>query len=260
VTNCSLIVGSSQTILDSTTTTFFLKSGQLIGDECFKLTAFAAGADITGAMQVTVTDSPNDPSVADAGSDQAAVVDETVEFNGSGSTDPDGTIVSYDWDFGDGGTGTGVATTHEYSSPATYTVTLTVTDDGGANDPDTMTVTVTEESPTNTIHVDSIDMNLNSAWQGQIYYATAKVTIVDATGSPVGGATVSGHWEDATNDQDFGVTGYTGQTPNLRSDIRWQRSTPSGTTFTFVVDGVTKDEWSYNPDANEETEDDVTVP
>jgi len=207
-----------------------------------------------------VTDSPNDPSVADAGSDQAAVVDETVEFNGSGSTDPDGTIVSYDWDFGDGGTGTGVATTHEYSSPATYTVTLTVTDDGGANDPDTMTVTVTEESPTNTIHVDSIDMNLNSAWQGQIYYATAKVTIVDATGSPVGGATVSGHWEDATNDQDFGVTGYTGQTPNLRSDIRWQRSTPSGTTFTFVVDGVTKDEWSYNPDANEETEDDVTVP
>ena len=35
-----------------------------------------------------------------------------VDFNASGSYDPDGSIVSYDWDFGDGTTGSGVTTGH----------------------------------------------------------------------------------------------------------------------------------------------------
>ena len=69
--------------------------------------------------------------------------------NGAGGhprepTDPDGTIVSYDWDFGDGSPhGSGVTTSHTYMSPATKTVTLTVADDGGATDQETLPVTVT---------------------------------------------------------------------------------------------------------------------
>ncbi len=50
----------------------------------------------------------------------------------AGSTDPDGTIVSYVWDFGDGATATGVSATHDYATPGTKTITLTVTDDKGA--------------------------------------------------------------------------------------------------------------------------------
>jgi len=54
-----------------------------------------------------------------------------VTFDGSGSSDPDGTVVNYGWDFGDGNTSTGVTTNHSYASAGTYTVSLTVTDNGG---------------------------------------------------------------------------------------------------------------------------------
>lgn len=57
----------------------------------------------------------------------------TVNFDGAGSSDPDGTIVSYRWNFGDGTTATGPYVTHTYSGSGNYSVTLTVTDDDGAS-------------------------------------------------------------------------------------------------------------------------------
>lgn len=98
-------------------------------------------------VSITVT-SVNDPPVANAGPDKSALVEETVNFDGSGSSDLDGSIVSYDWDFGDGSSATGVTATHAYSAAGTYTVTLTVTDDGGLQDSDTLTVTVSEAPAT----------------------------------------------------------------------------------------------------------------
>ena len=66
-----------------------------------------------------------------------------VSFDASGSSDSDGSIVSYTWSFGDGGSGSGVTTTHTYTSAGTYTARLTVTDDDGATDTITHSVTVT---------------------------------------------------------------------------------------------------------------------
>ena len=52
-------------------------------------------------------------------------------FDGSSSTDPDGSIASYAWTFGDGGTDSAANPTHHYTDSGTYPVTLTVTDDNG---------------------------------------------------------------------------------------------------------------------------------
>ena len=55
-----------------------------------------------------------------------------VRFDGSSSSDPDGTIATYSWAFGDGSTGSGRTTAHTYPDAGSYTPQLTVTDDRGA--------------------------------------------------------------------------------------------------------------------------------
>jgi PKD repeat protein len=64
------------------------------------------------------------------------------DFDGSGSTDSDGTIADYAWLFGDGGAGSGAQVSHSYSSDGTYTVQLTVTDNDNATDSTSQNVTV----------------------------------------------------------------------------------------------------------------------
>jgi chitodextrinase len=78
--------------------------------------------------------------VADCGADKLGCenVGGKVQFNGSASYDPDGSIVSYYWEFGDGATGMGVAPNHTYaayrwngSAYQPFRVNLTVTDSSG---------------------------------------------------------------------------------------------------------------------------------
>ena len=75
----------------------------------------------------------NIPPVSVASSDSTSgVAPLKVIFDGSGSTDEDGTIITYAWDFGDGNTGSGVEATHTYQTEGNFNATLTVTDNGGA--------------------------------------------------------------------------------------------------------------------------------
>jgi PKD repeat protein len=66
----------------------------------------------------------------------------TCSFDGSGSSDPDGSIASYSWTFGDGGTATGATPQHTYGSADTRTVQLTVTDNDGGTASTSKSVTV----------------------------------------------------------------------------------------------------------------------
>ncbi|MEL7160057.1 MAG: PKD domain-containing protein, partial [Bacteroidota bacterium] len=92
------------------------------------------------ALEVIATGpAPNEPPVAVAtATPDVGIAPLTVQLNGTGSSDPDGSIVAYAWDWGTG-TASG-ATPNVLFSAGVYQVTLTVTDDDGATATDVVTV------------------------------------------------------------------------------------------------------------------------
>lgn len=64
--------------------------------------------------------------------------DLTCDFDGGGSSDPEGGPLTYSWSCG----GSGVTTSCTFPDSGDYEVTLTVTDNKNASDPETKTVTV----------------------------------------------------------------------------------------------------------------------
>ncbi|ADU31971.1 ThuA domain-containing protein [Evansella cellulosilytica] len=60
-----------------------------------------------------------------------AFIGDEISFDSSGTYDPDGNDITFDWDFGDGTTSTEASPTHAYSENGEYTVRLSVTDATG---------------------------------------------------------------------------------------------------------------------------------
>ncbi|EGV31925.1 PKD domain containing protein [Thiorhodococcus drewsii AZ1] len=73
----------------------------------------------------------NDPPLAAASGPDRGAVGQTLVFDASASSDPDGALVEYRWDFGDGGTASGVNVEHAYAAPGRYSVRLDIRDDSG---------------------------------------------------------------------------------------------------------------------------------
>ena len=99
-------------------------------------------------------------------------------FDGSGSTDADGSIVSYAWNFGDGSTGSGSSASHAYGAAGTYTVTLTVTDDDGATDSHQAAVTVTS-STGGSITLSAVGRKTRGSAQADLTWSGATASQVD---------------------------------------------------------------------------------
>ena len=90
------------------------------------------------------------PPVANAGPDRTVTVNELVTFDGSGSYDPDGTIVSYLWIFRGSPPPEAypMTTTHTFPTVRTYEVILEVNDNTGQNGQDEVLITVIEPGTT----------------------------------------------------------------------------------------------------------------
>ena len=99
----------------------------------------------TDAVRMINRGGGNDPPTADAGPDQTLEWEQglTVTLDGSGSSDPDGDPLTYEWTDSDGDVlGTTVQVTVSLSGLGDHTFTLTVTDPSGATDSDDVTITV----------------------------------------------------------------------------------------------------------------------
>lgn len=106
-----------------------------------------APAGVAGDLDPATT---NQPPTADAGGPYSGTAGVVLTFDGSGSSDSDGTIVQYDWVFVDGSSAPAVGPTpsHTFDLPGAYAVTVTVTDDDGDTDSDTTTVMINAEELT----------------------------------------------------------------------------------------------------------------
>ncbi len=124
------------------------------------------------------------PPVSDPGGPYNATLSQSVQFDGRGSSDPDGAVTAYQWDFGDGTTSTQAFAPHTYSAVGTYSVTLIVTDDKGSRNSAQTTATITNGS---SVSISSVTLNPTSVTGGSS--STGTVTLSGT--APSGGATVT---------------------------------------------------------------------
>jgi hypothetical protein len=211
------------------------------------------------AFTTAVISGPNDAPIADAGGPYNGEVGAAITFDGSGSYDPNGDQLWYQWDFGDDSPLTDWTTdptaTHTYVAPDVYDVFLWVDDgkEGGlALSVSTATVTLLA-----TMHISNVDAYYRGG-HGKFQTCDAYVYVVDASGDPVEGADVTGQWtwDGGSLDPTTHTTNASGLSINPTDYLK----DISGKVLTFTVTDVVKDGWVYDPDANVESSDSVSVP
>ena len=153
-----------------------------------------------------------------------------VSFSGSGSSDLDGSIVSYSWNFGDGTSGTGATVAHTYASTGAYTALLTVTDDRGGKGTATTAITASQD-PARVIRVGDIVLSVVTSGKNKAGKAVIKVT--NLSGGPVANATVNAQWSGLVTGTASGKTDATGQVTFT------SKSTNKRGTITIKVTGMT---------------------
>ncbi len=101
----------------------------------------------------------------------------TLSVDGSASSSPDASALTYAWSFGDGGVGSGVTASHTYAVMGIYEVSLTVTNADGMTDTAAQSVTIFDAPPVASFTVSvsgktvSVDASASSDDYGIASYA-----------------------------------------------------------------------------------------
>ncbi len=160
---------------------------------------FDPAASLQTAVSYDLIDPNNVLPVAVPNADATSgVAPLTVNFDGSGSNDPDGQVVAWHWDFGDGSAADSDIATHTYTTPGVYDALLTVTDDQGGATSQRIAITVTADvvpCTTNCLHVESIGMSAyRPRWAPQRGWVRARVRVRNELDRAVRGVTVHCIW------------------------------------------------------------------
>jgi PKD repeat protein len=141
------ISGPAVTLTDAGTDTPTFTPAR-VGTYAFRLTIDDGdGGTSEDAVSVTVWGLP--PIASLVARPPSAEVGAQIEFDASGSADPDGTIVDFAFLFSDDASmsGSTAVRNHSYAAPGSYVVTLTVTDDDGNVSTASVTVEITSIPP-----------------------------------------------------------------------------------------------------------------
>ena len=171
-------------------------------------------ADADGSVDQSIATRPvsvslNSSPTAVLTAPNSAGVGQTVNFSGSGSSDPDGTIIRYEWDLDGNGsyetdTGPIASASQTYLTPGARTIRLRVTDNLGAAATDAATLVISNAAPSA-----SFTIAPNPAAIGQT------VTFNASASSDPDGAIVRYEWDldgNGSYETDTGGTDTTTQT------------------------------------------------
>lgn len=144
----------------------------------------------------------NRAPIANAGADLTGTTGESLTLNGSGSSDPDGNPLSYDWTLISGPSGggslsdaTSASARFQATMPGAYVVRLTVRDPANASASASITATITDPpAAVATVTLDRASVFLTGAGQA----ATLHAQVLDDEGAPVDAVV---HWTSTNPDQ-----------------------------------------------------------
>lgn len=133
------------------------------------------------------------PTASFTYSPSSPLVDETISFDGTDSSDPDSSISSYEWDWDNDGDyeGSGSNPDNIYSSSGDYTVKLRVTYSDGVTDTATDTLTVYEQlaisslNPPNSSTTVSTTTDFNFTFNQQIEKGSGDFRLYNGSGDLV---------------------------------------------------------------------------
>ncbi len=208
----TLVSGPSNPVTSGASSSKLTVSAMVAGDYVYQLKVTDYG-ELSGTDKVTIHVSPkgNAGPVANAGKDQTITLPaNSVTLNGSGSTDPDGSIVGYSWSYVSGPSGSALSSKTDDQPKlsnlvaGTYVFELTVADNSGAKGSDRVTINVEpataapNQAPvanagynlTITMPVNSTDLNGSASFDPD-------GSIVSYTWSQVSGPATAGLSSDA---------------------------------------------------------------